>query len=76
MHRSAGRVDDEHQQVALRSALLEPPMLATIHPHQFADAVAPRARLIGPLLRLVAIKPQPVYDHPLPQSLPAFPKVS
>src|SRR4051794_2597727 len=69
MHQSVGRVVDEHQQGALRSALLEPPMLAAIDLHRVADAVAPRARLIGPLLRLIAIKPQRVDDHPLPQSL-------
>jgi hypothetical protein len=37
--------------------------------HQFANALAPRARLMNPLLPLLAIKPQSVGDHPLPQGL-------
>ena len=45
------------------------PTLAAVDLHQFADTVAPRARLMDPLLPLLAIKPQPVCDHPLAQSL-------
>ena len=69
MHQPAGRIVDEHQQGALRPAILEPPVLAAVDLDQFADALAPRARLMNPLLPLLAIKPQPVGDHPLPQGL-------
>jgi len=37
--------------------------------YQLANAVAPRARLIDPLLPLLAIEPQPGVDHPKPQGL-------
>ena len=65
----AGRVVNEHQQSALRTAILKPPMLAAVNLHQLADALAPRPRLMNPPLPLLAIKPQPVGDHPLPQGL-------
>jgi hypothetical protein len=70
-HQPAGRVIDKHQQGALRPAVLEPPILAAVDLHQFADALAPRPRLMNPPLPLLAIKPQPVDDHPLPQGLAA-----
>ena len=66
MHQPAGRVVDKHQQSALRPAVFEPPMLAAVDLHQFADAFAPRPRLVN-LLALFAIAPQPVSDHPLAQ---------
>ena len=69
MHQPAGRVVDEHQQGALRPAILEPPMLAAVDLHQFADAVAPLARLMNPLPPLLAIEPKPGFDHPQPQRL-------
>jgi hypothetical protein len=68
MHQPAGRVIDKHQQGALRSAVLEPPVLAAIDLDQFADAFAPRPRLVN-LLALLAIAPQPSFDHPLAQCL-------
>jgi hypothetical protein len=68
MHQPAGRVIDKHQQGALRSAVLEPPVLAAIDLDQFADAIAPRPRLVNPLA-LLAIAPQPSFDHPLAQCL-------
>jgi hypothetical protein len=64
MHQPAGRVVDEHQQGALRPAILEPPMLAAVDLHKLADAVAPRARLMDPLLPLLAISPNASLDHP------------
>ena len=66
MHQSAGRVVDKHQQSALRPAVLEPPMLAAVDLHQFANALAPRPWLVNPLA-LLAITPQPGFDHPLAQ---------
>src|ERR1700753_3884716 len=63
MHQPAGRVVDKHQQGALRPAVLEPPMLAAVDLHQFANTVAARTRLMNPLLPLLAIKPQPIFDH-------------
>jgi hypothetical protein len=64
MHQPAGRVVDKHQQSALRSAVLEPPMLAAIDLHQFANALAPRPWLVD-AFALLAIAPQSVGDHPL-----------
>src|SRR5271169_2334716 len=69
MHQLAGRVVDEHQQGALRPAILKPPMLAAVDLHQFADARAPRARLMHAFCPLLAIEPQPVGDHPPAQGL-------
>ena len=66
MHQPARRVVDKHQQSALRPAVFEPPMLAAVDLHQFADAFAPRPRLVN-LLALLAIAPQPGFDHPLAQ---------
>ncbi len=63
----AGRVVDEHQQSALRTAILKPPMLAAVDLHQLADALAPLARLMN----LLATEPQPVFDHPHSQGLAA-----
>src|SRR5215472_17857345 len=52
MHQPAGRVVNKHQQGALRSASLEPPMLAAVDLHQLADALAPRSRLMDALALL------------------------
>ena len=71
VHQPAGRVVDEHQQGALRPAILKPPMLAAVDLHQLADALAPVAGLMNPLAPLLAIEPQPVFDHPQPQRLAA-----
>jgi hypothetical protein len=57
MHQPAGRIVDEHEQGALWAAVLEPPMLAAIDLHQFADAFAPIARLVDTLAPLPAIEP-------------------
>src|SRR5271166_3180574 len=41
MQQPARRVVDKHQQSALRPAVFEPPMLAAVDLHQFANALAP-----------------------------------
>src|SRR5205814_6703382 len=64
MHQPAGRVVDEHQQGALRPAVFEPPMLAAVDLHQFADTLAPMARLMDALAPLLAVSPNPGIDHP------------
>src|SRR5271155_108063 len=46
MHQPARRIVDEYEQRALRAAVLEPPMLAAVDLHQFADTLAPIARLV------------------------------
>ena len=48
VHQPTGRVVDEHQQGALRAAILKPPVLVPVDLYQLADAVAPVARLSGP----------------------------
>ena len=71
MHQPAGRVVDEHEQRALRPAILKPPMLATVDLHQFAGAFAPVAGLMNALQALLAIEPQPSLDHPKAKGLAA-----
>src|SRR5215469_6576504 len=64
VHQPAGRVVNKDKQCALRAAVLEPPMLAAIDLHQFADAFAAIARLVDGLSPLLAIEPQPGFNHP------------
>src|SRR5271170_3847200 len=64
VHQSAGRVIDEHQQGALRPAILEPPMLAAIDLHQLANTLAPGAGLMNLLAPLLAVSSNPSLDHP------------
>ena len=64
VHQPAGRIVDEDKQCALRAAVLEPPMLAAVDLHQFADAFAVIARLVDGLSPLLAIEPQPGFNHP------------
>src|SRR5207248_9747813 len=59
MHQPARRVVDEHQQRALRAAVLEPPVLAAIELHQLANALAPMARLMDARAPLLAVSPIP-----------------
>lgn len=54
------RIVDEHQQRALRTALLEPPMLAAIDLDQLADTVAAMPRLMNPRLAIAALDPDAV----------------
>ena len=71
MHQQARRVVDEHQQRALRPAVLEPPVLAAVDLHQLADTLPPMPRLMDALPSLLAISPNPGRDHPQPQRLAA-----
>ena len=64
MHQPAGRVINKHQQGALRSTIFEPPMLAAIDLHQFADTLASVAGLMNLVPPLLAISPNPSLDHP------------
>src|SRR6516225_6846317 len=67
---AGGRVVDKHQQGAWRAAVLKPPMLAAVDLHQLANAVTPRPRLVD-ALALLAVSPQPGFDHPLAHRFPA-----
>jgi hypothetical protein len=71
MHQPTGRVVDKYEQGALRTAILKPPMLAAVDLHQLAKAFAPATGLMDALSPLLAIKPQPRFDHPKPQRLTA-----
>src|ERR1700745_1758832 len=64
MHQLAGRVINEHQQGASRSTIFEPPMLAAIDLHQFADTLAPVAGLMNLLPPLLAVSPNASLNHP------------
>jgi hypothetical protein len=57
VHQPAGRIVDEDKQCALRAAVLEPPMLAAVDLHEFANALAAMARLVDALSPLLAIEP-------------------
>src|ERR1700731_3449624 len=63
MHQPAGRVIIVHQQGALRSTIFEPPMLAAIDLHQFADTLAPWAGLMNLLAPLLALRPNASLDE-------------
>src|SRR5947208_6512073 len=64
MHQPARRIVDKHQQRALWAAALEPPVLAPVDLHQFADALAPVAWLVDTLAPLLAVGPNPGRDQP------------
>jgi len=64
MHQPARRIVDKHQQRALWAAVLEPPVLAPVDLHQFADALAPVAWLVDTLAPLLAVGPNPGRDQP------------
>jgi hypothetical protein len=53
----------------LRATILEPPVLAAVYLHQFANAVAPGAGLMHALSPVLAIQPQTGFDHPQAQCL-------
>jgi len=69
VHQPTRRIVDEHEQRALGTAILKPPVLAAVDLHQFAHAVAPGAGLMDTLSPLLAVEPQPGLDHPQSQCL-------
>src|SRR5215208_713490 len=69
VHKTARRVVDEHQERALRAAVLEPPMLGAVDLHELADAVPAIARLVHGLEPLPPVAPETVSQHPLPDRL-------
>src|SRR6202165_2268884 len=71
MHQAAGGVVDIDQQRALRTAVLEPPVLGTVDLHQFTEAIAPSAGLMDALQPVSPANPNTGTDHPLPQGLDA-----
>jgi hypothetical protein len=71
MHQAAGGVVDIDKQRALRTAVLEPPVLGTVDLHQFTEAIAPSAGLMDALQPVFPANPNTGADHPLPQGLDA-----
>src|SRR3954465_10646580 len=69
VHETARRVVDEHQERALRAAVLEPPMLGAVDLHEFANAVPAVTRLVHGLEPLPSVAPEAVSQHPLPDRL-------
>src|SRR5215218_3999139 len=69
VHETARRVVDEHQERARRAAVLEPPMLGAVDLHELAHAVPAGARLVHGLEPLLAVAPEAVSQHPLPDRL-------
>jgi hypothetical protein len=71
VHQAAGGVVDDHQQGALRSAILEPPVLTAIDLDQLAEAIAPMTGLMDALDPVTSADPDAVVDRPLAQRLDA-----
>src|SRR2546421_6454898 len=69
MHQAAGGVVDIDQQRALRTAVLEPPMLGTVDLHQLTQTITPCPRLVDALQSVFSPNPKAGADHPLPQCL-------
>src|SRR5438045_8207308 len=69
MHQAAGGVVDIDQQRALRTAVLEAPMLGTVDLHQLTQTITPCPRLVDALRSVFSPNPKAGADHPLPQCL-------
>src|SRR5215831_7601530 len=69
VHQPTRRIINEHEQRALRTAILKPPVLAAVDLHQLANAVAPGAGLMDALSPLLTIDPQAGLVRPQPQCL-------
>jgi hypothetical protein len=71
VHQAAGGVVDIDEQRALRTAILEPPMLGTVDLHQLTQTITPCPRLVDALQSVFSPNPKTGTDHPLPQRLDA-----
>ena len=69
MQEPAGGIVNVDQQRASRSAVLEPPMLRAVDLDQVAHTVPAIARLMNRPETLLAVGPEPVRQHPLPDRL-------
>src|ERR1700720_4129993 len=69
LHQPARRVIHESQQRARRAAILEPGVLRAVDLHQFAQTIAPPARLMRRGETMPTVLPQPIGDHPTAQCL-------
>src|SRR6267143_562203 len=64
LHQPARRIIHKTQQRAWRRAVLEPGVLRTVNLHQFAQAIAPPARLMWRGQAMSTVLPQPICNHP------------
>src|SRR5580693_4407956 len=71
MHQAAGGIVDIDEQCALRTSVLEPPMLGTVDLHQLTQTITPCPRLVDALQSVFSPNPKTGTDHPLPQRLDA-----
>src|SRR6266851_10417506 len=69
LHQPARRIIAESQQRARRAAVLKPGVLRAVDLHQFAQAIAPPARLMRRGETMPTVLPQPIGDHPTAQGL-------
>src|ERR1700738_2864563 len=69
LHQPARRVIHKSQQRARRTAILEPGVLRAVDLHQFAQTIAPPARLMRRGETMPTVLPQPIGDHPTAQCL-------
>src|SRR5882762_7172384 len=75
LHQATGRVVDVNQQRAARTALLEPGVLAAVDLNQFAEALAPVARLMRHPDSLSPRDPDASADQPDPQRFLGDPEI-
>jgi hypothetical protein len=71
VHQPASGVVDEDEQSALRTPILEPPVLRAVDLDQLADALSTIAGLVDPSAALLAIRPKAGLKHPNAKRLPA-----
>jgi len=69
LHQPARRIIHKSQQRARRAAVLKPGVLRAVDLHQFAQAIAPPARLMRRGETMPTVLPQPIGDHPTAQGL-------
>jgi hypothetical protein len=69
LQQPARRVIHKSQQRAWRAAILEPGVLRAVDLHQFAQAIAPPARLMRRGQTMPTVLSQPIRDHPTAQGL-------
>ena len=69
LNQSARRIIDKAQKCARWPTILEPGVLRAVDLHQFAQPIAPPARLMLQEETMATILPQPMGDHPAAQGL-------
>jgi hypothetical protein len=69
LHQSARRIIDKAERRARWPTILEPGVLRAVDLHQFAQAIAPPARLMRQEETMATVLSQPISDHSAAQGL-------